>query len=97
MPILLQVIPKIETLGIGYYWLPYYFLILIFIFEYIRSNFKKSPIRTNELIRMMNSLPYIHPYLNKRAKLIDFKEKFELNRESMNKWLLAFCIIINSK
>ena len=68
-----------------------------FMFEYIRSNFRKNPNRTNELIRMMNSLPYIHPYLNKRAKLIDFKEKFELNRESMNKWLLAFCIIINSK
>jgi len=68
-----------------------------FIFEYVRSNFKKNPHRTNELIRMMNSLPYIYPYLNKRIKLIDFKEKFELNRESMQKWLLAFCIIINSK
>ena len=68
-----------------------------FIFEYIRANFKKNPNKSNELIKMINTMPYLHPNINKRNKLIDFKEKFELNRDTMQKWLLAFCIILKSQ
>lgn len=67
-----------------------------FIFEYIRSNFKKKPEKTQQLIRMMNTLPYLHPDEKKRNQLIHFKEQFELNRNTMKNWLLAFILILKN-
>jgi len=67
-----------------------------FIFEYIRANFRKNFDKTSALIKMINTLPYIYPYEEKRNKLIDFKEKFELNRDNIKKWLYAFLIILKS-
>jgi hypothetical protein len=64
------------------------------VFEYIRSNFKKGMGKTEKLLIMMRSLPYLHPDENIRNRLIDFKEKFELNRDTIKNWLLAFVLII---
>jgi hypothetical protein len=67
-----------------------------FIYEYIRANFRKNFEKTTQLLRMMNTLPYIYPYEEKRNKLIDFKERFELNRDNIKQWLFAFLIILKS-
>jgi hypothetical protein len=71
-------------------------ILKFFIYEYVRANFKKNFEKTTSLINMINTLPYIYPFEEKRNKLIDFKEKFELNRENMKKWLFAFLIILKS-
>ena len=71
-------------------------LIRQFIFEYIRTNYRKGFNKTTQLIRMINTLPYIYPYNDKRQKLISFKEKFVLNRNNIKKWLNAFFIILKS-
>ena len=71
-------------------------ILKFFLLEYVKTNFKKGPEKTENLFRMMRALPYIHPHEDKRNKLIDFKEKFELNRDSTRNWLLAFLIIIKS-
>jgi hypothetical protein len=68
----------------------------MFIFSYIRANFKKNYEKTLELIKMINTLPYLYPYEEKRNKLIDFKEKFELNKDNIKKWLFAFLLILKS-
>ena len=65
-----------------------------FLFHYIRANFKKGPEKTEELFRMIKTLAYMNPNEEKRNKLIDFKEKFDLNRDSIRNWLLAFLIIL---
>ena len=65
-----------------------------FIIQYIQSNFKKSPLKTGELLRMLKTLPYLHPDESKRTQLIEFKEKFDLTRGNIRKWITAFIIII---
>ena len=65
-----------------------------FLLHYIRANFKKGPEKTEGLFRMMKTLPYMNPNEEKRNKLIDFKEKFDLNRDSIKNWVLAFLIIL---
>ena len=67
-----------------------------FIFDYVRTNFRKNFDKTTALLKMINTLPYLYPNEEKRKKLIDFKEKFELNRDNIKKWLLAFLIILKS-
>jgi len=71
-------------------------LLKFFIFDYIKTNFKKNFEKTTELLKMINTLPYLYPYEEKRNKLIDFKEKFELNRDNIKKWLYTFLIILKS-
>ena len=34
--------------------------------------------------------------MDKKTKLIDFSEKFELKRDNFKKWLFAFIIILKS-
>lgn len=45
---------------------------------------------------MMKTLPYFSPDQDKRQKLIDFKEKFELNRDTFKSWFYAFIVILSS-
>jgi hypothetical protein len=71
-------------------------MLKIFIFSYIRTNFRKNPNKTNELIRMIKSIAYIYPEIEKKKKLIDFSEKFDLKRDNFKKWLFAFIIILKS-
>lgn len=66
----------------------------IFVFEYVRANFKKNPEKTQNLIKMLNALAYLYPHEQKREKLINFKEKFALNRFTFKNWLTAFVLII---
>jgi len=66
------------------------------ILQYVRANFRKGPVKTEGLFRMMRSLAYLHPDQEKRDKLIGFKEKFELNRDTTRNWLLAFLMIVKS-
>jgi len=67
-----------------------------YVFEYIKSNFKKKPEKTNELLKMIQTLVYFHPNEEKRNKLIDFKYKFQLNRQNIKSWIYAFLIILKS-
>ncbi len=68
-----------------------------FILEYVKHNFKKNPIKTNELINMLKTLAYFHPNEEIRNKLIDFTLKFELNRQTLKQWLISFLIILKNK
>ena len=67
-----------------------------YIYEYIKSNFKKNPEKTNELLKMIQTLVYFHPNEKTRNKLIDFKSKFELSRQNIKSWVYAFLIILKS-
>ena len=64
------------------------------ILQYVRANFRKGPEKTEGLFRMLRSIVYLHPDEDRRNKLIGFKEKFELNRETTRNWLLAILMII---
>jgi hypothetical protein len=68
----------------------------MFVLEYIKHSFKKNPVKTQQLIRMMKTIPYLHPDEKKREKLIEFNNKFVLNRFTLKQWLLTFIIIIDN-
>lgn len=67
-----------------------------FIYEFIRANYKVNPEKTGHLLLMIKTLAYFHPNLDKRNKLIDFKNKFELTRKNIKKWIYAFLIILKA-
>jgi hypothetical protein len=69
-------------------------MLKFFLFEYIRANFKKNPSKTTELLKMIKTIPYVLPDSDKKNMLIEFKEKFELNRNTLKQWLLTFLIIL---
>lgn len=69
-------------------------LLKIFILEYVKNNYKKHNLKTIELVKMIRTLPYFHPSPDKRTQLIDFKNKFELNRKNLKQWLIAFLMLI---
>jgi hypothetical protein len=71
-------------------------LIKLFMLEYLKANFRKGPEKTEKLIMMFQCIPYLHPNEEKRRKLIDFKEKFDLRPETMKNWLYAFLLILKS-
>ena len=71
-------------------------LLKFFIFEYIKTNYKKNPEKTTHLIKMMKTLPYIHPHIDKRNKLIDFNNKFDLNRKNIKNWVFSFLVILKN-
>lgn len=66
----------------------------IFLLEYVKNNLKKHPIKTTELLKMIRTLPYFHPVKEKRDKLIDYKNKFELNKKNVKQWLIAFLMLL---
>jgi len=69
----------------------------LFMLEYVKHNFKKNPIRTQGLMRMLRNLPYIYPEKEKRDKLIEFKNKFNINRDNLKQWIISFLIIIKNQ
>lgn len=71
-------------------------LLKIFLLQYVQKNFRQGPEKTEALFRMLNAFVYLYPDEEKRAKLIGFKEKFDLNRDSMKSWLLAVLLIIKN-
>lgn len=68
----------------------------LFVLEHIKHSFKKNPEKTQQLIRMIRTIPYLHPDEAKREKLIDFMEKFPLNRFTLKQWISTFIVIITS-
>lgn len=68
----------------------------MFIYEYILYNFRKGSGKTENLFKMLRSLAYIYPDSAKKEKLIDFVNKFDLNRDTMKKWILAYMIILKN-
>ena len=71
-------------------------ILKFFIFQFIKTNYKKNPEKTGQLIRMIKTLAYLHPNEDKRNKLIEFKEKFDLNRNNIKSWIYAFLVILKS-
>jgi len=65
-----------------------------FLIQYIRLNYRKNEEKTENLFKLMRSLAYIHPDENKRNQLIDFKNNFELNKDTIRNWLIAFLLIL---
>jgi hypothetical protein len=65
------------------------------ILDLVRTNFRKGPIKTNELFNMLNSLRYIYPISSIREKLINMN--IQLNHSNIKEWLLEFLKIIYLK
>jgi hypothetical protein len=70
--------------------------IKMFIYEYVLFNLKKNQEKTEGLIKMLKSLSYVYPNKVIRDRLIDFTEKFELNTDTIKKWLYAYLLIIKN-
>ncbi len=64
----------------------------IMILDLVRNNFKKGPMKTNELLIMLNSMRFIYPDKNIREKLINMNIK--LDYSNIRDWLLEFLKII---
>lgn len=69
--------------------------IKVMILDLVRANYRKGPIKTNELFNMLNSLRYIYPISSVREKLINMK--IQLNHSNIKEWLLEFLKIIYIK
>ena len=67
-----------------------------FLFNYIYNNFRKGPAKTDQLIKMISSLIYIIPHENARNKLIDYYNRFNLNRDNFRKWIYGLLLIIKN-
>jgi hypothetical protein len=67
-------------------------LVKVMILEYVKHNFKKGSQKTEELIKMLDSMRYIYPIPEKREKLMQMKLK--LDRKNIKDWLLEFLYII---
>lgn len=72
-------------------------LIKLFLIEYTKMNFRKSPEKTDKLFDMLRNIVYLHPNDQKKNKLIDFKEKFELRHDTFKNWIYAVLLILKSK
>lgn len=69
-------------------------LIKQFLFDYIKYNFKKGPIKTDNLLSMITSMVYLLPRKRLRDKLIDFNEKFILTKDNFKKWITALILLL---
>ena len=72
-------------------------MIKLFLLNYIFFNFKKGPNKTNQLIKMIHSFIHLIPQNNLRNKLIEFKNKFPLNRDTFKKWTYTMLLIVNKE
>ncbi len=64
----------------------------IMVLDLVKNNFRKGPLKTNELLSMLNSLRYIYPIQTVRERLIDMNIK--LDHVTIKEWLLEFLKII---
>ncbi len=69
--------------------------IKIMVLELVRTNFKKGPLKTNELFNMLNSMRYIYPIKEIKDKLLNMNSG--PTHQNMKEWLLEFLKIIYSK
>jgi hypothetical protein len=72
-------------------------LMRFFMLQYIKTNFRRGFQKNENLFKMLRSLPYLHPDEDKRKQLIDFKNRFELNKDTVRNWLIAFLVILKGK
>ena len=68
-----------------------------FILQYIKFNYRRGEEKTENIFKLMRSLAYIHPNENKRNQLIEFKNKFELNKDTIRNWVISFLVILAGK
>ncbi len=71
-------------------------MIKTFLFNYIYNNFRKGPAKTEQLIKMITSFIYLIPQDNVRNKLVDYYNRFNLNRDNFRKWIYGLLLIIKS-
>ena len=71
-------------------------LLKSFLLEYVKTNFKRNPEKTNALLEMMRELPYLHPNIEKRKKLVEFTSRFPLRRDTLKNWLTAFLLLMGA-
>ena len=71
-------------------------MIKSFLFNYIRYNYLKGPLKTEKLISMISCFIHIIPRHGLRNNLVQFYNKFNLNRENFKKWISA-ALLINKK
>ena len=62
------------------------------ILEYVKYNFKKGPVKTEELFKMLKSLCHIYPDTVKSEKLLSIP--FPINRDNIRSWLIQFFQIL---
>ena len=67
-----------------------------FISEFVRHSLRKNPMKTQQLIRMIKTIPYLHPDEKTKNKLIEYSTKFELNRFTLKQWMFTFIIILDN-
>ena len=65
-----------------------------FLFDYIKYNFKKGPMKTENLLLMITNIIYLLPRKKLKNTLIDFNQKFILNRDNFKKWITALILLI---
>ncbi len=64
----------------------------VMILEYVKYNFKKGPVKTEELFKMLKSLCHIYPDPEKSEKLLSIP--FPINRDNIRSWLIQFFQIL---
>ncbi len=74
-----------------------YYIIKRFFDIYIYYNFKKGPLKTENLIKMIKSFSHIFPRHHIRDKLIDFQNKMKVNRDNFHKWIAVYLLIIRNE
>jgi hypothetical protein len=67
-------------------------MIKTMVLEYVKHNFKKGPLKTNNLLEMLDSIRYIYPEDEKRSKLLGMNMK--PTRDNIRAWLITFLKII---
>jgi hypothetical protein len=72
-------------------------MIKLFFMNYIFYNFKKGPNKTDQLFNMTKAFVHLVPQNHLRNKLIDFKNKFPMNRDTFRKWIYTLLLIVNKE
>lgn len=68
-----------------------------FLHVYIYYNFKKGPVKTENLFEMIKSFSHIFPRHHIRQKLIQFQNKLKPNKDNFQKWITAYILIIRNE
>lgn len=71
-------------------------MIKTFLFNYIYNNFRKGPAKTEQLIKMISSFIYLIPHDNARHKLVDYYNRFNLNKDNFRKWIYGLLLILKN-
>lgn len=74
-----------------------YPIIKKFLDVYIYNNFRRGPLKTENIIKMIKSFSHIFPRHHIRDKLIDFQNKMKVDRDNFHKWIIAYFLIIESE